>query len=476
MPIALGALIYGTNARVEWEGSDGGGVPGINGLARPGFVTTDRSTGTQRFDVTRQIQDWASGQTNVGGDITGRGTKGTEFSSFDSGSSARPRSRAVRLRSRDPSEPRVRCPSIVLVLLPPHVTRYAMSASLLALAFVGCAPTADEAGAPATGSFLAVGDTGEPWGPLPQLFEPQLAVGRAMARVHAARPADALVLLGDNFYPDGLRAEELVPRVVENVARPFCAFVAPTPELAAAFDDGCTRTEPPPPLYAVIGNHDVRAPDSGRLQRTTVPGLVANWEVPSSNAPAVRELPGGLSLIFVVSEWPWEAAQEAALANALREARGPWRVVVGHRPPIAGHPRFSELVANAARRSGHVLHAYVAGHVHALGAVPATSAGAPRLTVIAGSGAHTERQTDPEYRIEGADVLVEALGFARVAAIADEAGGKAKHLEVSLLRAPSLPLFSFLGSTVVARYSITLDGRVDRVDENPASPAVNSAR
>ena len=364
----------------------------------------------------------------------------------------------------------------MVVLHSRRLARIALSASLLALALVACAPREDEAGAPATGSFLAVGDTGEPWGPLPQLFESQLAVGRAMAQVHGTRPADALILLGDNFYPDGLLADELVPRVVENVARPFCAFVAPTPELVAAFDDGCTTTDPHPPIYAVIGNHDVRAPDNAHLQRTTVPGLVANWEVPSLSAPAVRELPGGLSLIFLVSEWPWEAAQETALANALREARGPWRVVVGHRPPIAGHPRFSKLVANAARRSGHVLHAYVAGHVHALGAVPATNAAAPRLTVIAGSGAHAERQTESEYRIEGADVLVEALGFVRVAAIADEAGGEAKHLEVSLLRAPSLPVFSLLGPTLVARYSISLDGRVDRVDEGPTPSAVTSAR
>ena len=131
-----------------------------------------------------------------------------------------------------------------------------------------------------------------------------------MERVHAASPVDAFVLLGDNFYPDGLHADELLPRVIENVARPYCAFVLPAPALAEQLGGACPpNTTAPPPLYAVVGNHDVRAADNGRLQRTLVPALVTNWEVPAADVPVVRELPGGLSLIFVVSEWPWDEAK-----------------------------------------------------------------------------------------------------------------------------------------------------------------------
>ncbi|MFM7786579.1 MAG: hypothetical protein ACKPE6_18360, partial [Gammaproteobacteria bacterium] len=62
---------------------------------------------------------------------------------------------------------------------------------------------------------------------LPFFFDGQIAVGAAMQRAHRANPVDAVVLLGDNFYPDGLLADELVPRIIENVARPYCDFVDP---------------------------------------------------------------------------------------------------------------------------------------------------------------------------------------------------------------------------------------------------------
>ncbi len=330
----------------------------------------------------------------------------------------------------------------------------------------GCTPQEPASPPPRPdGSFLAVGDTGEPWGAFPTLREPQLAVGLALEHAHAASPADAFVLLGDNFYPDGLRAEELPARVVENVARPYCAFVRPSPELDALLDGACPPASNPPPLYAVVGNHDVRAADDGRLQRTAVPELVTNWEVPAPSA--IRELPGGISLVFLLSESPWDEAKTRALAEALRRARGPFRVIVGHRPPITGHPQLSDMVADAARRAGTVVHAYVAGHVHVLGAIPGTRPDAPRLTVIAGSGAHAERQTDTEYRIEGADFLEASLGFVRFDAFADAPD---PTLRVTLHRAPSLPILArFRPPEIAAVYSLGVDGDLERV----SSPAAD---
>ncbi|MEZ4293172.1 MAG: hypothetical protein R3E53_22590, partial [Myxococcota bacterium] len=70
------------------------------------------------------------------------------------------------------------------------------------------APPEQDAIRPAA-SLLAVGDTGSPHGALPFFFDGQFAVGAALQRAHAASPVDALVLLGDNFYPDGLRADAL---------------------------------------------------------------------------------------------------------------------------------------------------------------------------------------------------------------------------------------------------------------------------
>ena len=314
-----------------------------------------------------------------------------------------------------------------------------------------------------TTSLLAVGDTGKPWGMAPRLFEGQLAVGIAMQREHARRPIDAFVLLGDNFYPNGLSREGLLPRIAENVARPYCAFVDPSAELARLLDGACDELEEPPPrLFAVIGNHDLTSPDSLDLQQNEVPRFVRNWEMPAVEGPSIRELPGGLSLIFLNSDYPWGPEKTEKLAAALESARGPWRIIVGHRPPIVGHPQLSRMVASAATRSRQIVHAYLAGHVHVLSAIRGALP-APALTVIAGSGSHAELQNTTEYRIEGADLIVEELGFVRVDLIAKARSTPAK-LRVSLFQTPSSAALAFLGNTEIARYEIGLDGSVERED------------
>ncbi len=341
----------------------------------------------------------------------------------------------------------------------------AVAALLFALGTqVSC--TSDEsdiepAGSPPVASLLAVGDTGQPWTVLPHLFEGQLAVGAAMQREHDRLPVDALVLLGDNFYPNGLVENELIRRIVQNVARPYCAFIDPSPELVAVLGGDCSSWGlSPPRLLAVVGNHDLMSTGSLELQRRVVPRFVRNWDMPVDESPVVRELPGGLSLILLDSASPWGELEVRDLAMALQRARGPWRVIIGHRPPIAGHPQLSQMVARAAGESGRIVHAYLAGHVHALAAIPAL-APAPALTVIAGSGARAKIQGATEYRIENADMIVEALGFVRVDLVSET---PRPRLRVTLLRARPTALLAFLGSTRIAEYEIGLDGSVARAD------------
>jgi hypothetical protein len=342
----------------------------------------------------------------------------------------------------------------------------AVTISIVALA-IACSPRdpeiepADALAATPTASLFAVGDTGVPWGLAPQLFEGQLAVGVAMQRAHQRLPIDAFVLLGDNFYPNGLRADELLPRIAENVARPYCAFVDPSAELASLLPDACTKAEQARPrIFAVIGNHDLTSPGSLALQVNEVPRFVRNWEMPAVDGPAIRELPGGLSLIFLNSDYPWDTAKTERLSVALHDANGPWRILVGHRPPIAGHPQLSKMVARAAEQSGQIVHAYLAGHVHVLGAVRGTRP-APALTVIAGSGARAERQDTTEYRIEGADLVVEELGFLRLDVMGKSTSAR---LRLTLFQTPPSAALSFLGNTTIARYEIDLDGSVTRTD------------
>lgn len=325
---------------------------------------------------------------------------------------------------------------------------------------------ANEAERPAV-SLLAVGDTGSPRGPLPFLFDGQFAVGAAMQRAHRAQPVDAVVLLGDNFYPDGLHADELVPRILENVARPYCAFVEPSAELALRLFRDCPAADRPiPRLFVALGNHDLKTPGSVELERDAVPRYVLNWELPAPSRPAVRELPGGLSLVFLDTEWPWGGTEVEELAAALETARGPWRVIVGHRPPITGHPKLSKMIRLASLQSGRIVHAYLAGHVHGLVAVRGTE-NAPALTVVAGSGSEVDLQSAPEYRIDAVDVVAAKLGFVRLDAFPDAGPtGVPAHLRISLQAAPPSAALAELGTTEIARYEVLLDGSLRRTDHS----------
>jgi hypothetical protein len=310
-------------------------------------------------------------------------------------------------------------------------------------------------------SLLAVGDTGSVWGAFPGFLEGQLAVGAAMQREHEQDPVDALVLMGDNFYPKGLLASEARHRIVQNVVRPYCAFVEPAAEIVEIVRRLCSGPRlPAPRIFAIVGNHDLLSPGSLDLQRREVPRLVRNWDMPIENGPVVRELPGGLSLILLLSEWPWDDTASRALAAALSRARGPWRVIVGHRPPISGHPGLSKMVARASQESGHLVHAYLAGHVHGLVAIRG-SASEPVLTAIAGSGSRASFQEEIEYRIEGADVMVEELGFLRVDAFS---GPDGRRLRVTLSKARPSAALAILGTTKIARYEIGLSGELERLD------------
>jgi len=335
-----------------------------------------------------------------------------------------------------------------------------------AWSLAGCVPEGSDSPGEARStrtSLLAVGDTGAVWGPLPGLFEGQLAVGAAMQRDHESDPVDALVLLGDNFYPSGLRAHELEPRIVQNVVRPYCGFVDPSTAIADLVSRLCGGgRRPVPRLIAIIGNHDILSPESVALQREAVPRFIRNWDMPDQDGPVVRELPGGLSLVLLFSEGPWDDAATRALARALDEARGPWRVIVGHRPPITGHPQLKQMVASASRESGQLVHAYLAGHVHGLVAIRGSVAdSAPVLTVIAGSGSHAKLQEETEYRIEGAEILREALGFVRL----DVTGPMTSpRLRITLSQARPSAALAVFGTTTLARYEIELDGAVERLD------------
>jgi predicted phosphodiesterase len=342
--------------------------------------------------------------------------------------------------------------------------RIALAAALV-LAAVGVAPRAVRARDPAAAlapppagasivSLFAVGDTGT------HEDSRDLAVAEAIGAEDRRAPAAALVLLGDNFYPHGLRRKELEPRIARNVVRPWCRFAVLTAPRSAAVKDACELAEsarrPGVPIYAVLGNHDYEAPESPELQREVVPQYVANWRVPFQRAEVV-ELDGGVSLVLLDSNELLEHKSTGdELANALRRSRGPWRILATHHPPVwvkrdEDERLYRERLARALDASRVPVHLVLAGHEHNLELVE-MDAPWPPLVVIAGSGSDVK---DVETIESGLRYAAKQLGFARLDLVAE--GGE-ERLVATLFTTPEHPLLPG-GPERAAAWSVDRHGR-----------------
>jgi hypothetical protein len=362
----------------------------------------------------------------------------------------------------------------------PHVTRSpARSASrvlgAVALsAAVGASVLGCREGAPAPPprlSFLAVGDTGRrDFGAA--LLNRQMAVARGIAHEDARSPVDAFLLLGDNFYPHGLEAEELVARVRLNVVRPYCRFILLTGPRSTEVSDACP--EPAArrhvvPIYAVLGNHDYDSRASPDLESRAVPAFVANWHLPRDVA-SVAELGAGVSLILLDSNQLLAGADPSPLTDALRRARGPWRILAAHHPVAsrgkgtsrgsAAYASYTEAVRASIEAAGVPVQLFLSGHEHDLEIVELPSPW-PRLNVVAGGGSGAR---SVEAARTGERFALARPGFARIDLASKEGGDR---LVASVFALPSQPVLSLLPPRRVARWSVDASGRVR---EEPGSP------
>jgi hypothetical protein len=129
------------------------------------------------------------------------------------------------------------------------------AALLLLAGALGCGAAEADPPRRAALSLLAVGDTGKPVAAL-RALDPGHAVADAMAGEDARDPVDAIVLLGDNFYPDGLEENELKDRLRENLVAllplrgsPCCG--------AGSLHDACPgRGQPPSAALRDAGQPD----------------------------------------------------------------------------------------------------------------------------------------------------------------------------------------------------------------------------
>jgi hypothetical protein len=343
-------------------------------------------------------------------------------------------------------------------------------ALLLALGAAPACAVAEErpATAPPVLSLLALGDTGEPpemWSEL----DPQTAVAEAMVAADRAAPVDGVVLLGDNFYPEGLKESDVKERLRQNVVRPYCHFLALTPRGEGSLSEACrapAAARNPVPLFVVLGNHDYKEKESPLLQRKLVPEYIASWRMPRGQAE-VHELGEGVSLVLLNSMEVVHGESAQAFARQVARSKGPFRIVAAHHPladPGHGFDRdYARDVAAALEEAGVPVQLALAGHEHNLQVLETPDL--PRLHVVAGSGSDTRELSETGAQRHFAS---DSLGFARVDLVRDEPGSE--RLVVTLYEVASPTPLHPNEPVAAARFAVDREGGVtelpvERVDD-----------
>ena len=240
--------------------------------------------------------------------------------------------------------------------------------------------------------FAVVGDGGDG----------TAAVARAIARVHAAKPLDAIVLPGDNVYPCGVRSATDSRWAV---LQPLMALHLP--------------------LFPVLGNHDYCGnPDA------EIGAPFPEWHFPAKE----YLLQGGVADFAMIDTTPYVRGRAPAPdAGALLAAsHAPWRIVVGHHTivssgyhgyfPRGEHRRMLALLKGL--RAAHV-DLYICGHDHHLELVD----GRPRMLIsgassdpVAPLALHAHTLFPDSTRTQGGFAVVEVTREAMVVTFYDLEG------------------------------------------------------
>ena len=304
-----------------------------------------------------------------------------------------------------------------------------------------------EPGPPERFALLALGDTGVP----PGDHDGQAQVAAALSAEDATTPIDAIVLLGDIFYPHGLERKVLLERIAHNIVNPYCRFVTAGPRYSELQSD-CRASGVTRPIWAVLGNHDHGVPESPELQQSVLPEFVSNWHMNREVAEVVEAAPG-VSLVLVDTH-SLHASDAKVLGAAVARARGPWRILVGHHPFAPGLGErdgvgdVTRAAAAAVRDAGLPVQLALSGHEHNLQAFVAD---VPALQIISGGGSGARNLHDEGLpRAFG----TERPGFARIAVLETEP----ETLRVELIALSRLPWL--IPPRRVATYFVSLDGAV----------------
>jgi hypothetical protein len=282
-----------------------------------------------------------------------------------------------------------------------------------------------------------------------------------MAAEDKRAPVDAVILLGDNFYDAGLVRETMADQIQENLVYPYCRFVTLDGPRSEEVADACTDPgdrHHPTRILAVLGNHDLNTPGSAELQCQEVEDFVSNWQMPCAFSKTV-ELGNGVSVILFFSEKLPTREQIQELEEAVRKAKGPWRVLASHRPIVMNDDSrplpHGSWVNHMLARVDVPVHAFVSGHHHNLQLLETPGPG-PVLHAIVGSGARARGRplgaVDHPARRYGAA----QLGFARIDVLGS---GEDQRLVVSLFTTPDYPFLADAHPELVSRWSVDRQGK-----------------
>jgi tartrate-resistant acid phosphatase type 5 len=241
-------------------------------------------------------------------------------------------------------------------------------------------PPIVETGAGSSSRFIAVGDFGDG----------AATVFAGVARIHREHPADAVLILGDNFYPCGVASE--ADARWSSIRQTFSTLGIP--------------------LYPVLGNHDYGEPQfregdwrpcrnadpSAQLRASS---LVPNWKFPARS----YLLRSGVADVAMIDTSPiaygfgapalgGDSASQAverlrlAISTMRQSGYNRWRIVAGHHTIVSSgfHGRAPSSERSRMRgilpllREGGV-DLYLCGHDHDLELV----SGDP-LFLVSGSG------------------------------------------------------------------------------------------
>lgn len=304
-------------------------------------------------------------------------------------------------------------------------------------------------------SLLAVGDIGaRPW-PIARSRQVNARVARALTAEDLREPIAALVLLGDNFYPDGLERHELDARIRGNLAEPLCRFL-PSPAVDCPVPSHAT------PVLAVLGNHDHKAPESPALQRTEISRRLPTFRMPVGSVETV-DLGSGVSLVLYDGRELHEAGDFEPLRAAVRASPGPWRILASHYPLTRLEKDHEGRAAREAIAGLDVpVHLHLAGHRHYLEL--AQTGTPPFLQAIAGSGSNVRSLEPP---VDGSRLQLEQPGFVRADLVRGPGGDR---LVVSLV-ALHPGLLGGEPPRVAARWSVDVGGGArEEANGTPALP------